>query len=367
MRTIRLIRSLTLPPVLRYPPGRSSWHLLQPLLGLCVLFLLSACGGIDLSILNTVTPTPTNTPIPSPTPVPLSVPPGVRPWNQMVIKTICLEQYYTGDLPAFFERLTSMPTIDEAIPQTLNGMNIAILPPGGQCDASLTIEIDGKALSRDYIGGGDLYTGGEVNGSLMIKAPGQITKVFPIQGKEYPPQEIYLLNDSKGPTTPGDYDFRKLYNAPILDALYQIWGPQALFWQEVFGGLSSGMAAENWQDPELLRAIFTEAISDAHGKELAAIVALGETDLKNNPQTLPYLVELLNADGKDELFRRIVVRAISPQLEIQEQAAAKALLDCAIRELHEDCLKNLHRKYGMAWDSSPESLQKWFDEKFPQP
>ncbi len=40
-----------------------AWRLLA---FFCAILLLTACGGIDLSILNTVTPTPTETPTPIP-------------------------------------------------------------------------------------------------------------------------------------------------------------------------------------------------------------------------------------------------------------------------------------------------------------
>lgn len=325
----------------------------------CALCFLTACSGIDLSILNTVTPTPPNTPTPTPTPVPPSEPPVVRPWNIGVLKAICLEQSYTGDLPASFKGGEDQSP-ESYILRVLNGINIRIQPPGSPCEATLTVQLDGKALSENYSGFGDLYTGGILTGFASLTAPGQKDLIFPIEGQEYPPVQISLLNDSEGPTSPEDYSFWDLYYPPLLDALNQIWGSQAIFWAG-----NEDAAAKDWQDPILLRAIYLEALSDAHGEGFRAVRALYETEFKNNPQTLPYLIDLLYADGKTDYFREVVVQGIYSQIDLHEPAVAKALLDCALRERHPNCRWYIQKRFGIAWDTTPEGLQKWFDKKFP--
>ena len=168
------------------------------------------------------------------------------------------------------------------------------------------------------------------------------------------------MRDSDGPTSPDDYYFGSLYHEPVFAALQQIWGPQAAFW----GGYTYLIPAENLQDPELLRTIYLEALTDAHELGYQAVEALYQTDLKNDPQTLPYLVDLLNAEGKDEYFSGRVVEGINVEREFHEKEAVRALIDCAIRERHENCMWYLTNKYSL-YDNSPEHLQKWFNEKFP--
>jgi len=94
----------------------------------------------------------TPTPSPIPTPLPLQAP----GWEEVTVRTLCLgvKESYGG-----LERKAA-----EVAQPILARLGVQGMPQGLPCEATLTIELTGRALGATYIPGGYCYTGAKVSG-----------------------------------------------------------------------------------------------------------------------------------------------------------------------------------------------------------
>lgn len=214
-------------------------------LGSCVLIVMLICLGVTclggnafvaawptmvalatLSPMPTATPLPTQTPTPSPTlfPLPARTIPLVRAWNKQV-KSICLDAKLNFPKPS---------TMDKTVSDVASGLGLEVRSMGSPCEATMILQVDGKALAASYSGRGSsyttLYTGWSITGQVTMDMPGQESLKLPMHYVSVPPDKISLDQYDKGPTEPEDVNFESVWAKPLLNFLEQIWGPRVYVW-----------------------------------------------------------------------------------------------------------------------------------------
>ncbi|NIM13310.1 MAG: hypothetical protein GTO45_14455 [Candidatus Aminicenantes bacterium] len=162
-----------------------------------------------------------------PPPMPERIQASVKRWDGIVLKKICLvvkENFpqIKGELPM---------SIGKPVKTILTRMGIDIVPKGSPCDATLTIKLKGQTFKAKYhfgpIGVGECYSGGKVNGQILLTAKGYQTLAIPINGDDPVPEKVsenWFYKHQK----PEDYNFRELWFEPLIDGLVALWGPQVL-------------------------------------------------------------------------------------------------------------------------------------------
>lgn len=140
-------------------------------------------------------------------PTTTSPPRSVAGWAIPGIRTLCVNT----DASFAGTALTREQVLDQAglasatdtNVSSLKNRRIFVVDPGQACDATLTIAFTGTALSGDYSGGGTLYTGADMNGTLTLSAPGQPDLVFGLSKHDEPPFTTFE-NPASLPKTPMD-------------------------------------------------------------------------------------------------------------------------------------------------------------------
>jgi hypothetical protein len=287
------------------------------LIGLCfVFFLLNGIGVLDVSLV----PTPTVTP--SPTPLPeKKVPPPVRVWEGVTVRTICLEAAHTfpqivGEIPE---------PIDETTREILAWLGLQVVTNGSDCDATLTLTLNGHAYKARYsignIGGSEYYTGGKVDGQMRLTTDGQAPWVFPIAGSRpisggISQEECERLYEPRG------FPFKELWLESLVDGLVQVWGPQVLVRALSEENVHSELSAHSLMSRKLV------AVGPEDEVVIALIYALGDESrmlrrraafllMEFAPQgeaAIPFLAQALNdEDGVTQGFADIALGRFGPE------------------------------------------------------
>lgn len=348
----------------------------------CVgLFLvLSACNG-DFSYssqLSTITPTTIMTlpPIVTPFVVPEVPPASISAWNNKRITTLCLVKEVNGDLQNY---ITKHPDKSPFImvQAMMKGMGIEIVSIGQSCDATLMIKLDGISYFETYSGYGNIYLGGKVTGEITLSSPNLPDLTKPIENIKPLPQDpiVILNNDESGLIkTPEDYPFIELYTKPILLAFNDFWGFQALFYAKPYssegdtccGGEVSTLLEKYVDEPSLLPFLYIQARSKQKELSEYALNLMGSSNIKNNPKVLDYLTDLLHQDYDSWEIPFATAGAIGYQLDINEQKAAKILIDCVQVYITDGCGRVLDIHYNLSYGNDADAWNNWFMEKFPQ-
>lgn len=110
---------------------------------------------------------PSSRPSPSPSPSRLGVPPlEALGWEGVIVRTACL------DLELSFGAEVAN-AIEKGIRNTLTGFGIETIPPGGSCEATLSVTLTGGALGANYGRAGYCYPGVELSGIVTFQGGGR--------------------------------------------------------------------------------------------------------------------------------------------------------------------------------------------------
>lgn len=201
-----------------------------------------------------VTPTPPLSPTTSPHPE--YAPTPTLSSSVKDIHTLCLE--IEGDLSETIaisvQSFLTEPWID------LQVWHLDEQP----CDATLTIVLTAKALSKIYVpawytsnmtGGEQLcYNGAEVSGQMSLGLPGHASAHVFIIGKKPPSKEIgACLSKERAP-------IHEVWHEAIIDGLAHFWGPGVLVQAATYPQTLYGA------NPALVRQVAIEALKELSGK-----------------------------------------------------------------------------------------------------
>ncbi|MBI4576453.1 MAG: hypothetical protein HY722_09350 [Planctomycetes bacterium] len=188
----------------------------------------------------------------------------------------------------------------------------------GGAEVRLEVAVSGTAVSAEYEGAGDRYTGADVSGTLRLWAAGALVHEAAFEGSEPTPFTIFVQPGQS--TAPGDAPFGDaLLAGSFLDALVETastaWGMEEIHpwlaaaeWDDY--PLLQGRALERLcdiADPRSLDALLRHARSVAYPQRgpLAAFLAEHHDD----PRVLPALLEMLAAS--EPMDRPEVVAALA--------------------------------------------------------
>jgi hypothetical protein len=115
--------------------------------------------------------------------------------------------------------------MDTFLREVLTGMGIELVGSDEFCDASMTVDVIGKALGDSYLPGGYLFTGADIEGEIVFSAPGKPEKVLELQILD-PPSKSVVWSENNPPDEPSDVKFINRWEQPVSDYLEEIWGPK---------------------------------------------------------------------------------------------------------------------------------------------
>jgi hypothetical protein len=130
------------------------------------------------------------------------------------VNSICL-QVNAGD---------SSDEIARVAQRLLADLGLAALPPGGDCDATLTFDLSIKALSAYYTGGGTCFTGAKVTGTYTYAIRGYEPRILRVE-TEIPPTSG-IINTCPSPT---EAPYADAWRDAIFWSFYTIWDDEFLF------------------------------------------------------------------------------------------------------------------------------------------
>ena len=254
------------------------------------------------------------TPVLTPTPLSIQAP----GWEEVTVHTLCLrmkESYRglegkaAGTAQRIFVRL-----------------GVQVVPEGVPCEATLTIELTGKALSAYYIGGGNCYTGAKVSGQVTFAVPDREPLIMPIEGQVPTPKVTSDCPEER------EAPFGRAWAKPVLDALADLWGYQ----------------------------VYVQALGDEHyDVEVAARMALEEI----GQEAIPVLIQLLG--DKDAEVRRAVaevLRGIGPEAKEAVPALIHNLEDKEYR-VRLITWSALHQITGQDFGEDADRWEQWWKEQ----
>lgn len=290
------------------------------------------------------------------TPLPEKVPPHVQGWEGVTLETICLEPTYSfpqieGEIPQ---------PIDESAELMLTRLGMEIVDDASSCDATLSLNLSGRTWRAFYIGAGNCYTGGEVDGELILITGGKKPLSFPITGSVPLSQAVSVSQCKKDPV---DYPFINLWFEPLLDGLVQFWGPQALVWALEIDRLE--LVYRQLLDVGPVDEVITALLyvlededGDYHHRQYALLL-LGEF-APEAKEAIPLLIQTLNND-QDDLLRRGAVRALG-----KFGPEAKDAIPTLIQAINNDSwavyAETLEQFTGQDFGNDTERWQVWWEE-----
>lgn len=169
------------------------------------------------------------------TPLTYSLPPRsvslVKPWDNYQVNSICLIN------DSVFPGMNSYD-LEKFIKDILTSIGINIITSENTCDAVMNINVRGKALSRNYVPGGRLFTGADIEGTISLTTQGKSDIELKLDIHEPPPAAATWFNDNP-PTSPTDIDFEDYWKEPVTEYLIDIWGPRINIWLDSMTCLSN--------------------------------------------------------------------------------------------------------------------------------
>lgn len=253
-------------------------------------------------------PSTPSAPTPTPTPLPNMRPPSVNGWEGANVETICLE---TGLGLGRVDPSLADP-IGEAVRGVLTNMGIRIASSGDTCDATMVIKTLVHPRAATYEGYITCYTGGSLHTEISLTREGQETIFLPVTAETDPGKQVLAMYCEQA-RQPEDFlktnTFYDLWEEPLLNALVDLWGEQALVWaldvdvlntygypntakrkllalgptDEVVLALIHAMRTDNHEDPSAvvfhLRWRATDLLSDFAPEAEAAIPYLAQATM----------------------------------------------------------------------------------------
>jgi len=186
------------------------------LIFLIILILQTGCKVVGSPF------SPTQTPISFT--LPIRSHPSVLVWKDYQIKTICIDNnsVFPGSIPGDLDRFLRDVHTD---------LGLEVLDPDDDCDATLSVNVKGEALSRNYTPGGKLYTGADIEGMITLSANGKPEHSLDLDIHDPPPPAVTWFTDNP-PVHQTDVDFVRLWKGPVLGFLEELWGKRIWIWGE---------------------------------------------------------------------------------------------------------------------------------------
>ena len=216
--------------------------------------------------------------------------PALSIWDKRVVKSLCLE------VNEFYNQVKD-DTEAKFLQKVFQAAGVKVLPPGGDCDASLLVNIVGYHLGSAYLGiSGTCYNGREVSGEISLSAPGQATRTSPIKYYQASPETIYESECIRGNDKSG---LSSLAHPQILRGLWQYFQPGLMFYavtndpsypDEMSGGFSANPPGEG------LKASILHGLNGPDPVLQAGAIKVLDLMVKRAlqiPEALPKLVDIL--------------------------------------------------------------------------
>jgi HEAT repeat protein len=205
---------------------------------------------------------------------------------------------------------------------------VTVVPDDSQnYEALLTIKVEGKALGRNYVKGGYLYTGARMEGEISLEVGGKLVR------------EQVKINI--GPWEISPYEYRKLYDPEIYKdpgralAIYAfgVWSEEEAMAEKI-GGAGAGM-----QLAKICHRFFGVkplllALTDKD-PTLSLIGSIGIASVKDPEAVLP-LCEMLKSRGREDKLRPTLIWLLG---ELGDIRAEDVLME-AFNEEENEGIKN---------------------------
>jgi hypothetical protein len=187
------------------------------------------------------------------TPMPLSS----KVWGGEQINQVCLE--VEQEFPGVEE--PPVADIEKVVSNILKLNGVQVVPGGGDCSVTLSIQISAVALSRKYklqnLGGviGTCFTGASVSGKLSLISPGRRTLNKYLRAELTPPKNTSECLEAISRAT---YEYTLIQ--AVLKGLVKVWGPRAILPVLLLPGNPSGLTpAEDFGIKDLLKDMGKDA------------------------------------------------------------------------------------------------------------
>ncbi|MBN1322047.1 MAG: hypothetical protein JXA87_14545 [Thermoleophilia bacterium] len=209
----------------------------------------------------------------------------------------------------------------EKVVAALEAMGLLAVVDGRDCDATLTFELEGHALSAQYSGQGGAftaYTGAAYAGTVQFEVPGLGSKRWKVSGREECPDHIVYVEGLQKPEEPASAPFYKVLAGPMLVSLSKVWGPEATVdsigtWEP---GWSSG---EDW---------LVGVANEVWPRLLELRLGRGSTRRMNSYAALGVIVARNAVSAEDQ---SAIVRTLISDLSDPESFARNALFEIDVR------------------------------------
>jgi hypothetical protein len=246
-------------------------------------------------------------------------------WQDVQIKRLCLEVQQTfPEINTGF----SLP-VEQALRRVFTRMGMAVVSPTGNCNGTLKVTLQGRALADEYmcfmgLACGHCYTGSDIQGNLSLDFAGKSPYSDSIHASLNPPHSI-----SECPKTPSGAPYDYSWTRAVLSGLERLWGAPLL---------ESAIADK---DPEVQKAAIDLLGSKGTGSVPALISALKShtTEMRTRaahalgslgPQAeaaVPALIDMVgSSDDPTRVAAAKALYSITGKDFGQDQAAWKAWL-----------------------------------------
>lgn len=289
------------------------------------------------------------------------IPPPLKVWEGLIIRSMNLvvKQSYPN-----LEDKKPAP-VTQTIVEILNRMGIRVVDDNRKGDATMTVDLTGKAIRAYYytIGsstgskGDYYYTGAEFKGKMTLSAPGRETLSFTIEERISPP--LSLLPGIR-PNNPKSAPLASAWMKAILRVFStNLWGPQVLV-QSLWGPTNKPLYSTAKNElkklgqesfPALLQALRN---NEYHVNiRIAAARLLGEIVL-SDPMIVNELSQTLNhANNADIRLRKAAAFALGElgsktgdDKAVTSIAQALQNQSCTLRMAAAEALQRIGKKAG---------------------
>jgi hypothetical protein len=273
-------------------------------------------------------PTPAPVPTVGPTPTPFS--PPHYGWEDVTVRTLCVEVDQTYDE---IEGKEPQP-IAEATQEILGMLGVQVVAEGEPCDAALTITLVFEAVGGEYSSGMKqyCYTGSRVRGELQLAAADRLPVAASLSGNYPRPEKIINC-----PTEPADAPFHQCWREALVKGFAEIWGPQvfiqALEHEETAVRLAIIPELYQLRPKEVAVSILMKALEDADRRVRSQAVGILGRIGSEAVIAVPALSQALG--DQERLVRSSAARAlgeIGPEALDAVPALIEALSEYQIRE-----------------------------------
>ncbi len=229
------------------------------------------------------------------------------------------------------------PQLAEFVSYALKTMGLDLPEPGVQADATLTIDVEGRAESADYPGLENQYTGANYAGTASFEVPGLGSERWEVSGEVSAHSRAIRMGDSY--PTPKDAPFKAAFLGVLLPMLTRVWGAEATIetiaawpleaWYGPVGEWAEGVAIDI--TPRLL--------------EMRSDVLLANDAC----WVLGHIVSYKSVPPEDQ---STIVRALISEVDGGSDPAETALKNIAIQlaaDAHEDYM-NMPDRSAAEWD-----------------